>query len=71
MLGQVNFWASFIKPEVIDKKYGRWFTKIESARLEADYEARAKFTKTEAEEALNAASDFVRMAEKLLPNLLK
>lgn len=64
------FGLHFVKTGIIDSKYGRWLNKIERARLEADYEHTKKFTKKEAEEALNEAKEFVRVIEKLLPKLL-
>lgn len=65
------FSAHFIKKGVIDKKYGRWFGRIERARWEADYEREKTFTREDAEEVLKEAKEFVKAVEKLWPKLLK
>jgi hypothetical protein len=64
------FGLHFIKTGEIESKYGRWFNKIERARLEADYEHTKSFTIEEAEDALKEAKEFVRVVEELLPKLL-
>lgn len=60
-----QFGMHFIKTNLLDKKYNRWFRKIERARLEADYERQKKFTPEDAEEALREAKEFVAKIEDL------
>jgi hypothetical protein len=64
------FSMHFIKNELVDRKYGRWFKRIRKARLEADYSHERIFTEQEAAIALNQATEFVAAIEKLLPTLL-
>lgn len=59
------FGKYFVKTKIVPEKYGRWFNKIQKARLEADYRHIKKFTKEEAEEALVEAQEFVKIIEKL------
>ncbi|MFH0774130.1 MAG: HEPN domain-containing protein [bacterium] len=60
------FSQHFIKEDILDRKYSRWFKRIEKARLEADYERAKEFTQVEAKEALEEAKEFVETIEKLL-----
>ena len=64
------FSMHFVKNELVDRKYGRWFNKIRKVRLEADYSHERVFTEQEAAIALNQATEFVAAVEKLLPTLL-
>lgn len=65
------FSLHFIKPEIVEKKYIRWFKGIKKNREEADYRHKRRFSKEEAQEALEEAGEFVGVIEKLLPGLLK
>ncbi|MEK9149604.1 MAG: HEPN domain-containing protein [Candidatus Desantisbacteria bacterium] len=56
----------FIKEGILDRKYSRWFKRIEKARLEADYERAKEFTQEETKEAFEEAKKFVETIEKLL-----
>jgi uncharacterized protein (UPF0332 family) len=60
------FGKHFVKTKIIPEKFGKMFNKIEKSRLEADYKHLKEFSKTEAEEALKEAREFVRLIEKLL-----
>ncbi|MDI6735822.1 MAG: HEPN domain-containing protein [bacterium] len=61
----------FVTTGIIDKKYGKWFKRIEKARLEADYDHNKTFTQQDAQEALDEAIEFVKVIEELIPELLK
>jgi uncharacterized protein (UPF0332 family)/predicted nucleotidyltransferase len=63
------FGLHFIKTGLVDEKYSAWFKKIYKARLDADYKRDRVFTEEEAKEALEQATEFVEMIEKLLPSL--
>jgi len=63
------FGLHFIKAGLVDEKYSIWFKKIYKARLDADYKRDRVFTEEEAREALEQATEFVVMIEKLLPSL--
>jgi len=63
------FGLHFIKAGLVDEKYGAWFKKIHKDRLDADYKRDRIFTEEEAREALEQATEFVEMIEKLLPSL--
>lgn len=60
------FSLHYIKPGLVDKKFLRFFTKIERARLDADYKHERTFTTDEAREVFEEAVKFVEMAEELL-----
>ncbi len=65
--GSINqFSLHFIKTGEIDKKYIRWFRRLERARADADYEREKMFLKEDAQEALNEATEFIKMVENLL-----
>ena len=59
----------FIKEGMLDRKYSRWFKRIEKARLEADYEREKQFSRQDARDALHEAKEFVNAIEELLPRL--
>lgn len=63
------FGLHFIKSGLVDAKYSRWFKRIRKQRLAADYERARTFTREEAQEALEQATEFVALIEKLLPTL--
>lgn len=65
------FGLHFVKTGIVPAKYGEWFSKIEKFRSDADYVAIIDFTKSDAQEALRKAKEFVKMSERLLPKLLK
>lgn len=54
-----KFSMVFIKTEIIDKEWGRWFQRIFKSRQEADYEALISISKTDAKEALEKAEQFL------------
>ena len=54
-----QFSLYFIKTNIFEQKFIRWFKRIERARLEADYERQKTFTKEDAGEALKEAKEFV------------
>ncbi|MCM8779120.1 MAG: HEPN domain-containing protein [Candidatus Omnitrophica bacterium] len=60
------FGIHFVKPGLVDKKYGRYFHLLLEEREDADYEKRKVFSQQEAKEALEDAREFVGIAEKLL-----
>lgn len=60
------FSLNYIKPDIVDKKYLKFFTKIEKNRLDADYKHEKIFTIDEAQEVFEEAVKFVDMVEKLL-----
>ncbi len=59
----------FIKEGLLDRKYSRWFKRIEKARLGADYERQKEFSEQDAQDALEEAKEFVKAIEELLPRL--
>jgi len=65
------FGLHFIKAGLVDEKYSAWFKKIYKDRLEADYNRGRVFTEEEAREALEQATEFVEMVEKLLSSLME
>ncbi len=65
------FSLHFIKTNLVDTKYIRWFKRIKKDREEADYKHEKKFTKEDAEETYYEAVEFVKMIEELFPNLIK
>ncbi len=65
------FGLHFVKTGIIEAKYGRWFNKIERARLSADYEHTKEFTREEAEEALNEAKEFVAVIRKYIAGIIQ
>ena len=70
--GAIRLFAlHFVKTGVISVKYSDLFTSIFESREEADYTRRTTINKERTDEILKAASDFIKMAEKLLPKLLK
>jgi len=70
--GAIRLFAlHFVKTGVISVKYSDLFTSIFVSREEADYTRRTTINKERTDEILKAASDFIKMAEKLLPKLLK
>lgn len=60
------FSLHYIKPGLVDKEYLKFFTRIERARLDADYKHERTFTADEARETFEEAVKFVEMAEELL-----
>jgi uncharacterized protein (UPF0332 family) len=58
----------FIKTGIVPDEFGRWFEKIQRARLGADYSHQWKFSKEETEEVYFWAEKFVNLAESLLEN---
>lgn len=56
---------------MVEKKYGRWFKRALKERREADYKHDRIFTKEDAQEAFDEAGEFVKIIEKLIPDLLK
>ncbi len=65
------FGLHFIKAGLADEKYSVWFKKVQKDRLEADYKRDRVFAEEEAREALEQATEFVEMVEKLLSSLLE
>jgi uncharacterized protein (UPF0332 family)/predicted nucleotidyltransferase len=63
------FGLHFIKPGLVDAKYSRWFKRAHKFRLEADYERKQDFTLEDTEEAIDQATEFLRVVESLLPSL--
>ena len=63
------FGLHFIKAGLVDEKYSAWFKKIYKARLDADYKRDRDFTEEEAREALEQATEFVEVIEKVLQSL--
>jgi len=59
----------YIKPGLVDKKFLRFFTKIERARLDADYKHERTFTALESREVFEEAVRFVKMVEELLKGI--
>jgi hypothetical protein len=60
------FSLHYIKSGLVDKEYLQFFTKIERARLDADYKHERVFSSDEAADALKEAIRFIDMAERLL-----
>ncbi len=56
----------YIKPGIIPKEWGRWFSRAEKARLDADYSHEKEFTQIDAEEIFIKAKEFVEIAERLV-----
>ncbi len=70
--GTINlFGQHFIKPGLVDSKFGRWFKCARKFRLQADYERKRDFTLEQVEEAIARATEFIEMIEGLLPSLLE
>lgn len=65
------FSLHFIKTNLVDTKYIRWFKRIKKDREDADYKHEKIFTQQDAEEAYEEAVEFVNMIEKIFPKLLK
>lgn len=65
------FSLHFVNTGLVDKKYGRWFKRALKSRREADYNKKKIFTQQDAQEALKEASEFVKVIEELIPDLLK
>jgi uncharacterized protein (UPF0332 family)/predicted nucleotidyltransferase len=65
------FGLHFIKAGLLDEKYSVWFKKIQKDRLEADYKRDRVFAEEEARKALEQATEFVKVVEKLLSSLLE
>jgi len=65
------FSLHFIKTNLVEPKYIRWFKRIKKDREDADYKHEKKFSKEEAEETYQQALEFVRIIEELFPKLLK
>ncbi|TEU19002.1 MAG: HEPN domain-containing protein [Anaerolineales bacterium] len=63
------FGLQFVETGLVDRKYGRWFNLAKKARLDADYERHKVFTAEDAREAIEQATEFVEVIEKLLPSL--
>lgn len=60
------FSLHYVKPGVVDKKYQKYFARIEKWRLEADYKHHRIFKAQEAEDAYKHAIAFVEEIKKLL-----
>jgi hypothetical protein len=60
------FGQEFVKKGKIDKKYGQLLNNLLEERTEADYEALRTFRRSEAEEAISLANDFVEAVKKLI-----
>ncbi|MEW6096405.1 MAG: HEPN domain-containing protein [bacterium] len=63
------FSLHFIKTNLVDTKYIRWFKRIKKDREEADYKHQKKFSKEDAEETYLEAVEFVKMVEGLFLKL--
>ncbi|MDI6792833.1 MAG: HEPN domain-containing protein [bacterium] len=65
------FSLHFIKTNLVETKYIKWFKRIKKDREDADYKHKREFTKEDAEETYYEAEEFVRMIEELFSELLK
>ena len=65
-----KFSQEFIRTGSVPRQYGRWFARLETARINADYDLRKPASGEEAEAVLGMAREFVAMVEKLLLDLL-
>jgi len=65
------FGLHFIKPGLVAAKYSGWFKRAHKFRLQADYERKRDFTPEQVNEAIEQATEFVEVIEKLLPSLLE
>jgi uncharacterized protein (UPF0332 family) len=64
---QSAFGEMLVKPGIIEPEFGRIYTKARKAREEQDYELLAgPLTKTDAEEILNDAENFITRMERYL-----
>jgi uncharacterized protein (UPF0332 family) len=64
------FSMHFIKTNLVDTKYIKWFKRIKKDREDADYKYKKKFTKEDAQEAYQEAVEFVKMIEELFYKIL-
>jgi len=65
------FSLHFIKTNLVETKYIRWFKRIKRDREDADYKHEKKFNKEDAEETYQEAEEFVKMIAELFPKLLQ
>lgn len=65
------FSLHFIKTNLVETKYIKWFKRIKKDREDADYKHKKEFTKEDTEETYGEAEAFVKMIEELFPKLLK
>lgn len=56
----------FIRPGVIDARFGRLLARAAADRNDADYNAAATFTAEDAKEALDRTADFLAEVERLV-----
>jgi uncharacterized protein (UPF0332 family) len=60
------FGLHFVKPGIIENKYGKIFNEAKDDRESGDYLVTRKFSKTEAQLRVNQATIFVSMAKMFL-----
>lgn len=65
------FSLHFIKTNLVETKYIRWFKRIKKDREDADYKHQKIFTQEDVEETYQEAVEFVEMIKELFPKLLK
>ena len=61
-----QFGQYFAKTKRVPAKYHRYLIEGENSRIAGDYSSQANFTKTEAEEHINRAQEFLELAERLI-----
>lgn len=59
------FSLHFIKTNLVDIRYIKWFKRVKKDREEADYKHKMEFTQKEAEETYLEAVEFVEIIERL------
>ncbi|MBI3913448.1 MAG: HEPN domain-containing protein [Chloroflexi bacterium] len=70
--GTLNLFSQhFVKPGLVDKKFGARFKRMLDDRIDATYAKEKQFTKEDAERALDIAEELVNKIDAMLPSLLK
>ncbi len=70
--GTLNLFSQhFVKPGLVDKKFGARFKRMLDDRIDATYAKEKQFTREDAERALDIAEELVNKIDAMLPSLLK